>query len=104
MTVEATAMLIVEEPEPGAAMVAGLKLTVTPLGWPLAAREMAALKPPETVVEMVELPLLPTVTESAEGEAPRVKAGVDAAPVNALISPRLGLPQPVTRSYPVTAE
>lgn len=31
-TVEATTMVIVDDPEPGAAMEAGLKLTVTPVG------------------------------------------------------------------------
>ena len=36
---------------------------------------MAELKPPETVVVMVELPLLPCATETEVGEAERVKAG-----------------------------
>ncbi len=49
----------VELPEPGAAMEAGLKLAVTPEGKPDAESEMAELKPPLTVVEIVLLPELP---------------------------------------------
>jgi hypothetical protein len=45
---------MVDDPEPGAGMELGLKLTVTLLGWPLADKEMAELKPPEIVVVMVE--------------------------------------------------
>ena len=37
----------------------GLKVTVTPAGWPLADNAIAELKPPETVVVMVEVTLLP---------------------------------------------
>jgi hypothetical protein len=47
----------VELPAPGAVIEAGLKLAVTPAGNPVAERETAALKPPLTVVEIVELPL-----------------------------------------------
>ena len=47
--VEATAIVIVEVPEPGAAMDVGLKVTVTPVGWPLADNATAELKPPEIV-------------------------------------------------------
>jgi hypothetical protein len=39
-------MLIVDEPEPGAAIGFGLKLTVTPLGWPVALKLIAELSPP----------------------------------------------------------
>ena len=45
-----TVRLKCEEPEPGAAMDAGLKLYVTPEGTPLADNEIAELKPPDTVV------------------------------------------------------
>jgi hypothetical protein len=58
-TVEATVIDIDDEPEPGAAMEVGLKVTVTPLGWPEALRAMAELNPPETDVEMLELPPAP---------------------------------------------
>jgi len=57
--VEATVMVMVEVPEPGAAMEVGLKPTVTPVGWPVADKAIAELKPPETVVVIVEVPLLP---------------------------------------------
>jgi hypothetical protein len=49
-------MVIVDVPEPGAAMVFGLKVTVTLDGWPVALNEIAELKPPETVVVIVEVP------------------------------------------------
>ena len=45
---------MVDDPEPGAGMELGLKLTVTRLGWPVADKEMAELKPPEIVVVIVE--------------------------------------------------
>jgi hypothetical protein len=97
--VDATASVAVEVPEPGAAIEVGLKLTVTPVGWPVADRATAESKPPETAVVMVELPLDPTTTETAVGEAASVNAGVWLVGANALISPvPLGLPHPVTRS------
>ena len=54
--VEATDMVIVEIPEPGAAMDGGLKLTFTPVGWPVADKEIAESNPPDTVVVIVEVP------------------------------------------------
>ena len=97
--VEATAMVIADVPEPGAAMDVGLKLTVTPVGWPLAVKAIAEAKPPETVVVIVELPLLPCTTETDVGEAEIAKAGDVLVGARALISPvPFGLPQPVTRS------
>ena len=53
---DATVIVIVEDPEPGAAIAVGLKDTVTPDGWPEAEREIALLNPPETVVETVDVP------------------------------------------------
>ncbi len=79
MVVEATAMVIVDVPEPGAAMDAGLKLTVTPVGWPLALKATAESKPPETVVVIVDVPLLPCTTETEVGEAEIVKLGLAVA-------------------------
>lgn len=73
---EPTVMVMADDPEPGAAIDVGLKLTVTPAGWPLALKAIAELKPPETVVVIVEVPLLPCTTESEEGEAEIVKLGV----------------------------
>ena len=43
-------------PPPGAAIVLGLKLTVVPLGAPEADRLTELLKPPLTLVVMVEVP------------------------------------------------
>jgi hypothetical protein len=77
--VEATVNVKVEEPEPGAAMDVGLNAAVTPVGRPDADKETAELKPPETVVLIVEFPLLPCTTETAVGEADSVNAGVAAA-------------------------
>ena len=51
-----TVMVIVEVPAPGAAMEAGLKPTVVPVGAPEAERVMELLKPPLTAVVMVEVP------------------------------------------------
>ena len=65
----------VELPPPGAAMEDGLKLAVTPAGNPDAERATAELNPPLTVVEMVELPEVPCVTDRLPGDALRVKFG-----------------------------
>ena len=55
--------------------------------------------------QTVELPLLPCATVSAPGLAAIVKSGVCVCvPASALISAGVGLPHPVTRSYPATAE
>ena len=68
----------VELPLPGAAIEAGLKLAVTPAGNPEADNATAELNPPLTVVEIVELPDVPCVTETVAGEALIVKFGVAA--------------------------
>lgn len=72
-------MVIVEVPDPGAAMEVGLKLTVTPLGWPLALKATAESNPPDTAVVIVDVPLLPCNTETDVGEAEIVKLGVAVA-------------------------
>lgn len=79
VVVEATVKVTVEVPEPGAAIEAGLKPTVTPVGAPDELSAIAELNPPETAVVMVEVPLLPAVTVTAVGDAERVNAGVAAA-------------------------
>lgn len=94
-------MFIVELPVP--VIDAGLKLTVTPEGCPLALSVTAELNPPVTVLVMVELPALPCCTVTDDGEADRLYPATG-GPVSAEISPEFGLPHPVTRSYPVTAE
>jgi hypothetical protein len=68
-------MVIVDVPEPGAVMGLELKLTVTPVGWPVALNETAELKLPRTVVVIVELPLSPCSTETVLAEADSVKLG-----------------------------
>lgn len=73
--VEATATFMVEVPEPGAAIDVGLKLTATPVGWPLADKAMAELKPSEMAVVIVDIPLLPCATVTELGEAETVNAG-----------------------------
>jgi hypothetical protein len=70
-----TAIVIVALPPPGAAIELGLKLTVVPLGAPAADRLMALLKPPLTVVVIVEVPELPCTTLTEAGESVRVKLG-----------------------------
>ena len=60
---------------------------------------MAELKPPETPVVIVDVPLPPWTTETEPGEAEMVKLGVVDVGASALINPvPFGLPQPVTRS------
>ncbi len=101
--VDDTVMDMVEVPAP--VMDVGLNVTVTPAGWPLAVKPIEELKPPDTAVVTVEVPLPPCATETEVGDADSVKVGVVACPRSALSRPTpLGLPQPVTRSYPVTAE
>jgi hypothetical protein len=71
-------MVMLEVPEPGAAMDAGVKLTVTPVGCPVADNVTAELNPPETAVVMVDRPVSPR-TVSEFGEAEMVKSGVPGA-------------------------
>jgi len=98
--VEVTAIDMVELPEPGAAIEVGLNVTVTPVGCPLAVNATAALNPPDTVVVIVDEPLLPCATDTEVGEAEMAKLGLEEPPpASALIRPTpFGLPQPVTRS------
>ena len=96
VVVEGTVKLMVEVP-PGAEMDVGLKLTLTPVGPPVAVKATAELKPFKKVVVIVDVPLLPCTTETEVAE--RVKLGVGDVPARALI--RLApfmLPQPVTKS------
>lgn len=76
--VDATARVNVDVPEPGAAIDVGLRVAVTPVGWPVAVRATAESKPPETAVVIVELPLPPCATETEVGEAATVKAATGA--------------------------
>ena len=100
---EATVIVMVEVPAP--VIEVGLKVTVTPVGWPLADKAIAELNPPVTVLVMVEVPMLPWATVTEAGEAERLKPAPDEPPASAVINPLpLGLPQPVARSYPTVAE
>jgi hypothetical protein len=66
----------VEEPEPGAAIEVGVKLAVTPEGNPVADKETAELKPPDTLVLILVLPELPWTTDKLLGEAATEKSEV----------------------------
>jgi hypothetical protein len=70
-----TVIVIVEVPAPGAGIVFGLKLTVVPAGAPVADRPIALLKPPLTVVVIVEVPGLPLAMLRDVGDAEMAKLG-----------------------------
>jgi hypothetical protein len=53
-------------------MVAGVKDTVTPMGKPVADKEIAESKPPETVVVIVDVPELALGRVRVVGDALRV--------------------------------
>ena len=96
--VVSTSRVKVEVPEPGAAIDVGLKLAVTPVGWPVTVKATAESKPPEMAVVILDVPLLPFATETVVGEAEMVKLG-DAVPASASIRALpFGLPQPVDKS------
>ena len=77
-----------------------MKLTVTPLGWPVADNVMAELKPFKAVVVIVDMPELPCATETEDGEAPMLKSGVAPQLGNLKLTMRvLQLNEPVVRSY-----
>ena len=75
---EATTIDMVELPEPGAPIDAGVKLTVTPVGCPVADKATAELNPPEIAIVMVDEPLLPCTTDTEAGAAETMKLGVPA--------------------------
>lgn len=77
---------------------------VTPVGSPDAESVTAELNEPTGATEIVVLPVAPCATERDDGDAETLKLDDVAPLVNALIRPVLGLPQPVTRSNPATAE
>ncbi len=68
-------IVIVEVPDPGAGIVLGLKLTVTPVGIPDAVSAIELLNPPLTALVMVDVPWLPCTTLSEDGDADRLKLG-----------------------------
>ena len=62
-------MARVEDPEPGAAMLDGLKLAVAPEGRPPAVSETAESNLSKTWVATVAVPELPSLTVSVSGLA-----------------------------------
>src|SRR5262249_34631028 len=70
-----TAKVMRDDRERGGSVGFGLKLAVVLVGTPLADRLMALLKPPLTVVVMVELPWAPCATMTEVGAALMVKLG-----------------------------
>jgi len=66
---------MMELPEPGAGIVLGLKLTVVPLGPPVADKLTALLNPSETVVKMVPVTFPPVVPMFTALGAVNVKDG-----------------------------
>ena len=75
-TVDATVNVAVDVPDPGAVIDVGMKETVTPDGCPDDESETALLKPPETVVEIVEAPDEPWTTGTETGDAEIAKSEV----------------------------
>ena len=94
---EPTVIVMVEVPAP--VIEVGLKVTVTPVGWPTADREIPELKPFVTVLVIVDVPEPPCTSVSEAGEAVRPKPGVLIVLSSPLIRPLpFGLPQPVAKS------
>jgi hypothetical protein len=89
-----TVTVMVDVPDPGAAIELGLKLTVTRDPWPLVDKPIAELKPPETAVVMVDLPELPLATLIDVGEVLMVKFPPVTVRVTVVVSgvPLLGVP------------
>ncbi len=70
-----TVIVIVDVPEPGAGIGFGLKLTVVPEGAPAADKVIALLKPPLTLVVILDVPWLPCWMLSDAGDAEMAKLG-----------------------------
>jgi hypothetical protein len=76
VAVEETVKVATAEPAPGAGIVAVLRPTETPLGWPVMESPMDELNPPEIAVVIVEVAEFPTWMEREAGEAEIVNAAV----------------------------
>jgi len=84
-------------PEPGAAMELGLKVTLLALPSPEADKVIAALKPPEIAVVMVDVADLPLATLIDVGDALMVKFGLVPVTVSETVVVSTVLPEvPVT--------
>ena len=77
---------IVDDPEPGAPIEVGLKVTPPPEGRPDADREIDELKLPSAVVEIVVLPLLRLATVTEEGDALMEKSGFSPVTVSVTVA------------------
>lgn len=92
-----TRTLIVDVPDPGAAIELGLKLMVTLLPPPEADKLIAELNPPEMAVVIVELPVLPGDTLIDAGDARMAKLGFVPVTVRVTVVCATVLPEvPVT--------
>ena len=83
----------VEDPEPGAPIGVVLNAAVAPPGSPEALSTIAELKPPETAVVMVLVPLAPCATETDAGEAAMVNPATVSVTLAVCVKPP---PVPVT--------
>ena len=73
-------------PDPGAAIVTGVKVPVTPVGSPVTAKAIAALKVEFGVAVIVTEPELPLASMLAElDEDPRLKVGVASTVIGRVI-------------------
>lgn len=100
--VEGPTVIVMTE-VPFAAIEAGLKLTVTPVGKPVADRETAEPKPAMAVIEMVAFPEPPGNTVTEVDDAESMKPGCDEPTKSLIRSVPLGLPHPVAKSNPTVA-
>jgi len=97
VAVVATRICIPACPDPGAGMVAGLKTTFTPVPCPEAVNAIAALKPPEMVVVIFEVPVAPRAIVNVLGEAVIAKVFVAVVTVSVTVVVSVVLPDvPVT--------
>lgn len=71
--VGATAIVIFDEPAPGASTDVGVKVTLTPSGCPLAVSATDESNPPLGMVVIVEFAVLPGATEADVGKADSAK-------------------------------
>ena len=64
----------------------GLKLTVVPLGMPLADICTALLKPPPMAVVIVDTPCAPCTTVNELGDADTLRVGCDEVTVSVTVA------------------
>jgi hypothetical protein len=76
-----TAIVIVELPAPGAGIIMGLKLTVVPLGMPVADNITGLLNPPPIAVVIVDVACVPCTALREAGFAVTVKPDCDVVTV-----------------------